>query len=501
MSASHGDSAVREAADSWGGEKGAQHSGGGVGSGHGHPTGPQKAAPSARAGRRVHTGPEGRLRRLRAQVPFHTPFLGAGAPGQPVRTSPLYPGRAAHVQGPARAALTSPAPSAALCPVPDAPLRRPVGTRGAGTCLIEPPLHRAGLACSPPLQRKARGLLAEQGLRASSTAPPVWAQPFLRPEQKVSGRPPQLPRGWKMGHRSPFASGQLPGFTRPAGCQEKVSQRAGHWPLGPKHAQGTSAPQLLSVPRRRRSRDPHGARGPHRFPRHHPGSPTQAGPPRAPRTALLGPRGRVPALSTSLTPANQKLICIMGHAPSPPQGTPRTALAAQRRAIHRKSLDRLLGVWTGHQGRGREGQRADSQGPFRKPPRRMGGTPAWGSPGEGRLGGLVLLRRPSLDPARKAGPSWAGALERPIHQKPSREAWGQVGQAHRPPGPEGLPLGGSCCNYVIRRPARLRSQPWEKPIVHSAGLEDTVILKDRDAFVGGGVWGTNLVIKRFTERT
>lgn len=144
----------------------------------------------------------------------------------------------------------------------------------------------------PPSPGRARLLPspAEKGERPPSRVGsqgqqhcPARLGPAIPASRTESVKPPTAAaQGLENRHRSPFASGQLPGFTRPAGCQEKVSQRAGHWPLGPKHAEGTSAPQLLSVPRWQRSRDPHRARGLHRFPRHHPGSPTRAGPPHCP---------------------------------------------------------------------------------------------------------------------------------------------------------------------------------------------------------------------------
>ena len=343
-----------EAADSWGDEKWARHGGGGVSSGHGRPTGPQKAAPSEQDGvstRGWRAGSGGFV----PKFPSTRHSRGQGPRPACEDLSPVP--RPSRPRAGTRTCRTS-LPSPLRCPVPRPRCPTTQGCEHSGGRHLSyraPPF--TGLASPAPLPcRERREASQQSGVSGPAAMPcPARLHPAVPASRIGSAKlPTAAAQGLENGAPQPLGDWAGAWLHQPSALPGKGQPEGRALAPRPQHTRGTPAPQLLSIPRRRRSRDPHRARGLHRFPRHHPGSPTPAGPPRVPRPALLGPRGRVPALSTSLTPANQKLpglsglICVMGHAPSPPQGTPRTALAAQRRAIHQKSLDWLPGVWTGH---------------------------------------------------------------------------------------------------------------------------------------------------------
>ena len=158
------------------------------------------------------------------------------------------------------------------------------------------------------------------------------------------------------------------------------------------------------------------------------------------------------------------------------------------------------------------------------------GQTLWPRPGKGRGqvptalagaaqgDGWVLARASPGRPGREAYPSLQTqslscpdgrshvgtgtcAIHLPNTQGGGMGAWGASSQA--PGAPEGLPLGGSCCNYVIRRPHHLRGQPWERPTAPLCAEQAwrTVTGKTEAPLwvVEGG--GMNLVIKGFAEQT
>ena len=292
----------------------------------------------------------------------------------------------------------------------------------------------AGLLCSPSLQRKPEPVWVQEYQQEASeqrgvSEPPPMVHPARPSHSCVQNRKCQAthrsqPVARKSSTTAPWQVGSclaLPAQQTTRKGQPEAQAR----PVSP-NTPRAPAPQFLSVPRQQQSGDPQWARRLHRCPTNSPGSLTPAGPPRATHPALLGPRSCRPTLSTSLTLATQELpglsglIYKMGQAPSPPQGTSRKTLAAQR-AFHWEGLRQLPGAQTSSVAEARERQNAGSHGPLRSPPRRRGGAPAYGIPGQVRLGGLVLLCRPSLHPAT-VGPAWAGALVPSTYQTPSGEA-------------------------------------------------------------------------------
>lgn len=276
-------------------------------------------------------------------------------------------------------------------------------------------------------RRTSKRRLSREGSLSPDPCP-TQHSPAIPVSRIESAKPPTAASQW-LENQAPQPLGKWAAawLYQPSRLPEKVSQKPRQGPSAPNTSRAP-APRFLSVPKRQQSEDPQWACRLHRCPTNSPGSLTPAGPPRATHPALLGPRSCRPTLSTSLTLTTQKLpglsglICKMGQAPSPPQGTPRKTLAAQR-AFHWEGPRQLPGAQTSSVAEARERQNAGSHGPFRSPPRRMGGAPAWGIPGQARLGGLVLLCIPSLHPAT-VGPAWAGALVPSTYQTPSGEAWG-----------------------------------------------------------------------------
>ena len=325
---------------------------------------------------------------------------------------------------------------------------RPQQGRWGQALVLSSSRPSAGLLCSPPLQRKPEPVWVQEdqqeasGQRGVSGPPPLphpaWPSHSCVQNRKCQATHRSQPVARKSDTAAPWQVGSCPAL--PAQQTTRKGQpEAWAQPLNPKHTQGSCTPILVS-PKAATVGDPQWARRLHRCPTNSPGSLTPAGPPRATHPALLGPRSHLSTLSTSLTLATQELpgfsglICKMGQAPSPPQGTPRKALAAQR-AFHWEGLGQFPGAWTSSVAEARERQRAGSHGPFRSPPKRMGGAPAWGSPGQARLGGLVLLCRPSLHPAQMVGPAWARALVPSTYKHPGGRHGAGGGELTGPWGP------------------------------------------------------------------
>lgn len=206
----------------------------------------------------------------------------------------------------------------------------------------------------------------------------------------------------------------------------------------PQHTQGSCTPILVS-PKVASVREPAVSMQAAQMPHNSPGSPTPVGSPRATRPALLGPRSHLPTLSTSLTLATQELprlsglICKTGQAPSPPQGTLRQALAAQR-AFHWDGPGRFRAAWTDSVAEARERQGAGSHSPRRsRPGGRMGSSP--GQPWAAGPGGLSFSADPVPILPRRQVPRGHGHLCHPPTKHPGRRHGGVGGKLTGPRGP------------------------------------------------------------------